>query len=125
MLAAALKIAVSSGFKTGCTAKIWGWRQNGSIARKITVWPPIERYCFGPPEPARSPRPAATRMAAVRLSFDIGLNYGRFRVDEASVVGWRTALIMLARENRMIPSSCGKSIFCCSALARLQDLSNV
>src|ERR1700716_2644461 len=100
-----------------------GWRKNGSMARKITVRPPIERYCFGPPEPARSPRPAATRMAAVRLSFDIGLNYGRFRVDEASGVGWRTALIMLARENRMIPND--RRIFCCSALARLQDLSNV
>src|SRR4030081_4163427 len=100
-MTAALKAAASSGFKTGCTAKTCGWRQNGSMARKITVFPPIKRYCFGPPEPARSPRPAATRMAAVRLSFDIGLNYGRFRVDEASGVGWRTALIMLARGNRI------------------------
>src|SRR5450631_2567391 len=68
-LTASLKTAVSSGFKTGCTAKICGGRQNGAIARKITVCPPIERYCFGPPEPARSPRPAATRMAAVRSGF--------------------------------------------------------
>src|ERR1700730_13033619 len=66
---------VSSGFKTGCTAKTWGCRQNGSIARKITVCPPIERYCFGPPEPARRPRPAATRMAAVRSDLSIALNF--------------------------------------------------
>src|SRR3954454_24753345 len=62
----------SSGFKTGCTAKIRGCALKGSMARKTTVCPPIERYCFGPPEPARRPRPAATRMAAVRSAFDIG-----------------------------------------------------
>ena len=72
-LTASLKIAVSSGLSTGCTAKICGWRQNASIARKITVWPPIERYCFGPPAPARRPRPAATRMAAVRSGLGMGL----------------------------------------------------
>src|SRR3954453_16065755 len=68
---ASLNIAASSGLRTGCTAKICGWRQNGSIAREITVRPPIERYCFGPPDPARSPRPAATMMAAVRLGVGI------------------------------------------------------
>src|ERR1700730_10747984 len=86
-LTASLKTVVSSGFRTGCTAKICGWRQNGSIARKITVCPPIERYCFGPPEPARRPRPAATRIAAVRADFGIALNYWRFRVDEGARVG--------------------------------------
>src|SRR5260370_34145464 len=43
------------------------------------------RYCFGPPEPARSPRPAATRMAAVRGGFGIGLIYGRIGVDGGSI----------------------------------------
>src|SRR5258708_37731961 len=66
-------MAVSSGFSTGCTAKTCGCRQNGAMARKITGCPPIERYCFGPPAPARSPRPAATRMAAVLLDFTMGL----------------------------------------------------
>src|SRR4029079_2672343 len=41
------------------------------MARKITVCPPISRYCLGPPAPARSPRPAATRMAAVRSGLGI------------------------------------------------------
>src|SRR3954466_4660977 len=68
---ASWNIAASSGLRTGCTAKICGWRQNGSIAREITVRPPIERYCFGPPDPARSPRPAATMIAAVRLGVGI------------------------------------------------------
>jgi hypothetical protein len=73
---AALNIAVSSGLSTGCTAKICGWRQNGSIAREITVRPPMERYCFGPPDPARSPRPAATMIAAVRLGVGIVICQG-------------------------------------------------
>ena len=86
-LTAALNMAVSSTLSTGCTAKTCGWRQNGSIARKITVCPPIERYCFGPPEPARRPRPAATRMAAVRADFGMAINYWRFGVEEGSM-GW-------------------------------------
>src|SRR4030081_3884074 len=64
-LTASLNIAVSSGVTTGCTAKICGWRENGSIAREITVRTPIERNCFGPSEAARSPRPASRRIAAV------------------------------------------------------------
>jgi hypothetical protein len=71
-LVAALNMAMSSGLSTGCTAKISPWRQNGSMARNITVCPPIERYCLGPPVPARRPRPAATRMAAVRSDFAMG-----------------------------------------------------
>ena len=35
------------------------------IAREITVRPAMLRYCLGPPDPARRPRPAATIMAAV------------------------------------------------------------
>src|SRR5258708_35688825 len=35
------------------------------------------------------------------------------------------ALIMLMRENRTNPDSCGKGLFCCSALARLLELSKV
>ena len=66
-LTAWLNIAASSGLTTGCTAKIREWRQNGSIARQITVRPPIDRYCLGLPDPARSPRPAATMIAAVRF----------------------------------------------------------
>ena len=46
---ASLNIAASSGFTTGCTANTSGWRQNASIARKITVWPPIVRYCLARP----------------------------------------------------------------------------
>src|ERR1700710_499926 len=68
---------MSSGFTTGCTAKTSGCSQNASMARKITVWPPMVRYCLGPPPPARRPRPAATRMAAVRLGLGIGLDDGR------------------------------------------------
>src|SRR6201747_2728929 len=78
-LTASLNIAASSGLTTGCTAKICGWRQNGSIAREITVRPPIERYCFGPPDPARSPRPAATMIAAVRLGVGIVICQGNLR----------------------------------------------
>ena len=73
---ASLNIAASSGLRTGCTAKICGWRQKGSIAREITVRPPIERYCFGPPDPARSPRPAATMIAAVRFGVGIVICQG-------------------------------------------------
>src|SRR4051812_21913418 len=74
-LTASLNIAASSGLTTGCTAEMCGWRQNGSIAREITVRPPIERYCFGPPDPARSPRPAATMIAAVRLGVGIVIRW--------------------------------------------------
>jgi hypothetical protein len=76
-LTASLNIATSAGLRTGCTAKICGWRQNGSIAREITVRPPIDRYCFGPPDPARSPRPAATMMAAVRFGVGIVIGQGQ------------------------------------------------
>jgi hypothetical protein len=40
----------------------------------MTVRPAIVRYCFGPPEPARNPRPAATTMAADLVDFVIRLN---------------------------------------------------
>src|ERR1700688_1748674 len=86
-LTAALNMAASSRLSTGCTTHTCGWRQNGSIARKITVCPPIERYCFGPPEPARRPRPAATRIAAVRADFGIALNCWRFRFDKGAWAG--------------------------------------
>src|SRR5262249_60761232 len=39
---------------------------------KPPVSPPIERYCLGPPVPARRPRPAATTMAAVRRDSAMG-----------------------------------------------------
>src|ERR1700730_7836785 len=76
-LTASLNIAASSGLTTGCTAKICGWRQHGAIARELTVRPPMERYCFGPPDPARSPRPAATMMAAVRFGIGIVICQGQ------------------------------------------------
>src|SRR5437660_10088756 len=75
-------MAMSSGLSTGCTAKISPWRQNGSIARNITVCPPISRYCFGPPAPARRPRPAATRMAAVRSELAMGFNYDGLNYEQ-------------------------------------------
>jgi hypothetical protein len=90
-LTARLNTAVSSGLRTGCTAKICGWLQNGSIAREITVRPPIDRYCFGPPEPARSPRPAATIMAAVRFWFGIVICGEQSRGGTMRRLGWRTA----------------------------------
>ena len=95
-----------------------GWRQNGSIARKITVWPPIVRYCFGPPEPARSPRPAATRMAAVRSGFGIGLNCGRMGCDGAAGRPAHSPYHAVARKNRIIPIAVGKAYF---AAVHLQD----
>jgi hypothetical protein len=64
-------------------------------------------------------------MAAVRSNFGMVSIAGELVAMKPAVVGWRTALIMVARENRMIHDSCGKSIFCCSALARLQELSKV
>src|SRR3982751_1894813 len=95
-LTASLNIAASSGLRTGCTAKIRGWLQNGSIAREITVRPPIERYCFGPPDPARSPRPAATIMAAVRVGVGIVICWEQ--AGQAPGLGpARTALIMATR----------------------------
>ena len=120
-LTASLNIAVSSGFRTGCTAKICGWRQNGSIARKITVCPPIERYCFGPPEPARRPRPAATRMAAVRSGFGIGLNW-RFKglMREHGLVGALPLSCRGAKTERF-PIAVGKAYF---VAVHLQDCKN-
>ena len=98
----ALNIAVSSGFTTGCTANTSGCRQNASMARKITVCPPISRYCLGPPAPARSPRPAATRMAAVRSGLGIGTQIqdgsGLRRVGRGA-----QPLPCRMRENRAIP----------------------
>ena len=43
-----------------------GCESNVSTVRMMTARPPIGRYCFGPPAkpPARSPRPAATTIAA-------------------------------------------------------------
>ena len=82
-LTASLKTVMSSGFTTGCTVAISGCRQKASMARRITVLPPTLRYCLGPPEPARSPRPAATRMAAVRSGLGMRLQglSGRIGID--------------------------------------------
>ena len=102
-LTASVNIAASSGLTTGCTAKICGWRQKASIAREITVLPPIERYCFGPPDPARSPRPAATMIAAVRFGIVICWEQSGGG-DRALARG--AALIMPICENRTIPHSC-------------------
>src|SRR5882762_4678154 len=99
-LTASLNIAASSGLTTGWTAKICGWRQKGSIAREITVRPPIERYCFGPPEPARSPRPAATMIAAVRLGVGIVICQGQSGRTNQALARRRTALITQSREKQ-------------------------
>src|SRR5947209_19363057 len=103
-LAASVNIATSSGLTTGCTAKIWGCRQKGSIAREITLRPPIERYCFGPPDPARSPRPAATMIAAVRLGIGIVIRWAQSG-EETGRLPEGAALITLSGENRRIPAS--------------------
>src|SRR4051812_37501184 len=103
-LTALLNVAASSGLTTGCTAKISGWRQNGSMAREITVRPPIERYCFGPPDPARSPRPAATMIAAVRFGLGMGIGQrqcGGVKLDVAP--RGAQPLITQWRENRRTP----------------------
>src|SRR5579871_5051639 len=57
------------------------------MARNITVFPPIERYCFGPPAPARSPRPAATRMATLRRGLAI-----RPIIGDARLLGTPSAI---------------------------------
>src|SRR5471032_711546 len=92
------------------------------MARKITVRPPIERYCFGPPAPARSPRPAATRMAAVRSGFVIGLSYLRFRGwgGERWFAGAQPLSCRYAKKERF-PIAVGKAYF---AAVHLQDCEN-
>src|SRR4051794_25501742 len=113
-LAAASNIAASSGLSTGCTANICGWRQKGSIAREITVRPAIDRYCFGPPEPARSPRPAATIMAAVRLDVGIGIRQGRAGMGYGALP-LSCRIGKTERLHRLWP-------FCCTALATLRGI---
>src|SRR3954469_1546656 len=117
--AASLNIEVSSGLSTGCTAKICGWRQNVSMAREITVRPPIERYCFGPPAPARSPRPAATIMAAVRFGGEIAIHKGRAPAEFSRG----------AEPYHAVPAKTERFhalwVFCCTALARSAELSKV
>src|SRR5712671_1803760 len=79
------------------------------MARKITVFPPIERYCFGPPAPARSPRPAATRMAAVRSGLGIVLNDGRLAVDvEEHRFAGAKPLSCWAAKTEQFRGGCGK-----------------
>jgi hypothetical protein len=59
-------------------------------------------------------------MAAARSDFAIGT---QLRVIAEDKVGRRIALIMLGSP---IPNDgCGKNSFCCSALARLQELSKL
>src|SRR6478735_3359242 len=50
---------------TTCVRAICGWTAKAATVRARTGCPPRRRYCFGPPSPARSPRPAATIRAAV------------------------------------------------------------
>src|SRR5580704_15516092 len=99
---ASSKTEASSGFTTGCTATTWGCLQNGSIARKMTGCPPIERYCFGPPVPARRPRPAATRMAAVRGGFGMGFGYRSMGVGNIQLFAGAQPLSCRWREDRTI-----------------------
>src|ERR1700681_4106925 len=100
------------------------------MARKITVFPPIKRYCFGPPEPARSPRPAATRMAAVRSGFGMGLDTGVSEWTGGSIASlahspYHAGSRKAEQFTIVVHYGCGESIFCCSALARLPELSKV
>ena len=46
-----------------------GWRQNGSMARKITVCPPIDRYCFGPPAAGAQPASGCDEDGGGPISF--------------------------------------------------------
>ena len=116
---ASSKTEASSGFTTGCTATTWGCLQNGSIARKITGCPPIERYCFGPPVPARRPRPAATRMAAVRGGFGMGFRLSVDWVGKPQLFAGAQPLSCSCREDRTIPLACEKIRY--FAAVHLQD----
>jgi hypothetical protein len=65
-------------------------------------------------------------MAAVRSGFGIGLDYRQNGIAKDIVVGWRTALITLTlRKQNDSHELWGKSISCCSALARFPELSKV
>src|SRR3954452_14348103 len=104
---------MSSGFTTGCTVAISGWRQKASMARRLTVLPPMVRYCLGPPAPARSPRPAATRMAAVRSGLDMRLQGLSKRLGVVgSLAAWAQAAKPLPRrlaKTEQLPIAVGKA----------------
>src|SRR5215213_264462 len=53
------------------------------------------------------------------------LKYERIRVEEGVSAALAHSPTMLNTENRVIPITCGKSGFCCSALAQMIDLSKV
>ena len=96
-------------FTTGCTANTPAWRLKASMARWITGTPPMVRYCFGPPAPARSPRPAATRTTAVRSDFAMRLEnsvYDEERNGEMTGM----PLARQARKKRGFPGIVGNSI---------------
>ena len=72
----------------------------GLVVSEMTVRPPIERYCFGPPDPARSPRPAATIITAVRFGVGIVICQGQSGGETGRWFGRRTALITLPYEKQ-------------------------
>src|SRR5579871_2457812 len=120
---ASSNITVSSGFTTGWTRDTCGCELNASIARKITGRPPMDRYCLGPPAPARRPRPAATRMAAVRGGVVMGVgNQSVWEQRSQRFAGWGQALIMLTSGGQS--DSCGLGLNQEYAALHLQDSPN-